>query len=64
MPMTFTSTLDMQLLAGDASQEERPEREVDPSLVMSHRVNLQEVPKTYKLWNKKEDGVVKVAWTP
>lgn len=38
--------------------------EMDPSFVISHHVSLQEVPKMYELWNNKEDGVVKVAWTP
>jgi threonine dehydrogenase-like Zn-dependent dehydrogenase len=38
--------------------------EIDPTFVITHRVNLQNVPEMYGLWNKKEDGVVKVAWTP
>lgn len=38
--------------------------EIDPTFVISHRVGLQEVPKMYELWNNKEDGVIKVAWTP
>jgi threonine dehydrogenase-like Zn-dependent dehydrogenase len=38
--------------------------EIDPTFVITHRVNLDEVPKMYELWNKKEDGVVKVAWKP
>jgi threonine dehydrogenase-like Zn-dependent dehydrogenase len=38
--------------------------EIDPSFVITHTVSLDEVPKMYDLWNKKEDGVVKVAWRP
>jgi threonine dehydrogenase-like Zn-dependent dehydrogenase len=38
--------------------------EIDPTFVISHHVSLQEVPEMYERWNKKEDGVVKVAWTP
>ena len=38
--------------------------EIDPTFVISHRVNLQEVPTMYERWNNKEDGVIKVAWTP
>ena len=38
--------------------------EIDPTFVISHRVNLQEVPSMYDRWNNKEDGVIKVAWTP
>jgi threonine dehydrogenase-like Zn-dependent dehydrogenase len=38
--------------------------EIDPSFVISHHVSLQEVPEMYERWNNKEDGVIKVAWTP
>lgn len=37
---------------------------IDPTFVISHRVPLQEVPEMYERWNNKEDGVIKVAWTP
>jgi threonine dehydrogenase-like Zn-dependent dehydrogenase len=38
--------------------------EIDPTFVISHKVRLEDVPRMYELWNKKEDGVIKVAWTP
>ena len=38
--------------------------EIDPTFVISHQVTLEEVPTMYERWNNKEDGVVKVAWTP
>jgi threonine dehydrogenase-like Zn-dependent dehydrogenase len=38
--------------------------EIDPSFVITHTVSLEDVPKMYELWNNKEDGVIKVAWTP
>ena len=38
--------------------------EVDPTFVLTHTVKLEEVPAMYQRWNNKEDGVVKVAWTP
>lgn len=38
--------------------------EIDPTFVITHEVTLDEVPKMYDLWNKKEDGVIKVAWRP
>jgi threonine dehydrogenase-like Zn-dependent dehydrogenase len=38
--------------------------EIDPSFVISHHVRLEEVPEMYKRWNNKEDGVIKVAWSP
>ena len=38
--------------------------EVDPSFVITHRVNLEEAPVAYKKFRDKEDGCIKVVLKP
>jgi threonine dehydrogenase-like Zn-dependent dehydrogenase len=38
--------------------------EIDPSFVITHKVNLEEAPKYYETFKNKEDGCIKVVLTP
>jgi threonine dehydrogenase-like Zn-dependent dehydrogenase len=38
--------------------------EIDPSFVITHRVNLEEAPAAYKKFRDKEDGCIKVVLKP
>jgi threonine dehydrogenase-like Zn-dependent dehydrogenase len=38
--------------------------EIDPSFIVTHRVNLQDAPKAYQQFRDKEDGCIKVVLTP
>jgi threonine dehydrogenase-like Zn-dependent dehydrogenase len=40
------------------------EGDVDPSYLMTHRLSLEEGARGYQLFNKKEDGCVRVAFAP
>jgi threonine dehydrogenase-like Zn-dependent dehydrogenase len=37
---------------------------MDPSFVITHRVNLEEAPVAYKKFRDKEDGCIKVVLKP
>jgi threonine dehydrogenase-like Zn-dependent dehydrogenase len=37
---------------------------IDPSFIITHRMKLDEAPKAYDLFKKKEDKCVKVVLTP
>ena len=44
---------------------ERIERgEIDPSFVISHRMNLDEAPLAYRMFRDKQDDCIKVVLTP
>jgi threonine dehydrogenase-like Zn-dependent dehydrogenase len=38
--------------------------EIDPSFVITHKVNLEDAPKYYETFKNKEDGCIKVVLTP
>ena len=38
--------------------------EIDPSFVITHRVNLDEAPAAYKKFRDKQDGCIKVVLKP
>jgi threonine dehydrogenase-like Zn-dependent dehydrogenase len=38
--------------------------DIDPSFVISHRLNLEEAPEAYKIFNEKQDGCIKVVLKP
>jgi threonine dehydrogenase-like Zn-dependent dehydrogenase len=38
--------------------------EIDPSFVITHRMNLDEAPEAYEIFNKKEEGCIKVVLRP
>jgi threonine dehydrogenase-like Zn-dependent dehydrogenase len=40
------------------------EGKIDPSFVITHRCNLQDAPKMYETFKKKEDGCIKVVLKP
>jgi threonine dehydrogenase-like Zn-dependent dehydrogenase len=44
---------------------QRVERgEIDPSFVVTHRMRLEEAPKGYEMFNRKEDGCIKIVLKP
>ena len=38
--------------------------EIDPSFVITHRVQLEDAPEMYKTFRDKKDGCIKVVMTP
>jgi threonine dehydrogenase-like Zn-dependent dehydrogenase len=40
------------------------EGKFDPSFVITHKVGLEEAPKMYDLFKRKEDGCIKVVMKP
>ena len=38
--------------------------ELDPSFLITHRMPLEDAPRGYEMFKKKEDGCVRVAFTP
>ena len=38
--------------------------EIDPTFVVTHRVSLDEAPGAYEMFRDKEDGCVKVVFSP
>ena len=40
------------------------EGKIDPSEIISHRVSLDDAPEAYRLFNEREDGVVKFVLKP
>jgi len=58
-----TGQCPVQRYLGPLSEKIR-QGEIDPSFVITHHVPLDEVPTMYERWNNKEDGVIKVAFTP
>ena len=38
--------------------------EIDPSFIITHRVELDDVPAAYQMFNDKQDGCVKVVLRP
>jgi threonine dehydrogenase-like Zn-dependent dehydrogenase len=38
--------------------------EIDPSYIVTHRLKLEDAPKGYELFKKKQDGCLKVVLTP
>ena len=38
--------------------------EIDPSFVITHRLNLEEAPHAYKIFRDKEDNCIKVVLKP
>lgn len=38
--------------------------EIDPSFVITHRIPLDDAPAAYELFQKKEDGCIKVVLQP
>ncbi len=38
--------------------------EVDPSLIVTHRLSLEEAPSAYKLFKNKEEGCIRVMLRP
>ncbi len=39
--------------------EKMQQGQMDPSFIITHRATLDDVPKIYEMWNKKEDGIIK-----
>ncbi len=37
---------------------------LDPTLVISHRISLDEVPKGYELMNNRKEGAIKIVFKP
>jgi threonine dehydrogenase-like Zn-dependent dehydrogenase len=40
------------------------EGEIDPSFVITHRMNLNDAPEMYETFRDKKDGCIKVVLTP
>jgi threonine dehydrogenase-like Zn-dependent dehydrogenase len=38
--------------------------ELDPSLLLTHRMSLEEAPRGYEMFKKKEDGCLRAVFTP
>ena len=44
---------------------ERVEKgEIDPSFVITHRLNIEDAPQAYEIFEKKRDGCIKVVLKP
>ena len=44
--------------------EKVEEGKIDPSFIITHRMNLSEAPEAYKKFRNKEDKCIKVVLTP